>query len=560
MVRFTKKKINYYLASLLLFILSGCANQLPPSGGPLDKTPPKILKVYPENGTTNFKDDYFEIAFSKYVQKRSVQDAIFISPAIPGVLELDWSGKSVRVNFPSKLKENTTYVINIGTDVVSYYEKNRMAQSFTLTFSTGPKINHGQISGRVYANNPEGILLYAYEKGDSTINPAKRKPDYISQTGVGGTYQLLGLGTGTYRIFAVKDASRDLIYQSGQDEIGVPSQDVEISSSDSTFTGLDYFLTTEDTVKPRLLSANMLDANHILLDCTKELDTTVISSNNFFVFDSTTNTTIKPIYAFKGNTKPTQMVLVTNSKFTDGNNYYLFANILKDKLGNVYKNDFSSMDISSKTDTVKPSIYKTDPMNGADNADFIGQSFKFYFNDAFDSAEAKRGISFSDTSGRNVGFNIYFINDASFEIEPKVDLKPNTYYVIKINLAKIKDAAGNSADTVYKYKFKTINGLDFTGVSGDLLNIDSAENPVVVLQSAAKTYRQKPKSNNQFNFDRVDPGKYFLWCFMDKDSSGTYSYGKDFPYKPAERFSFYPDTLDLKARWKVTDVKLYFIK
>jgi len=92
------KQINKkrtFIFFLLSFALFGCANQLPPTGGDVDRLPPEIVEVFPPDGTTNYEKDYFEIKFSEYVDKRSVRDAIFISPFIEGALELSWSGKSM---------------------------------------------------------------------------------------------------------------------------------------------------------------------------------------------------------------------------------------------------------------------------------------------------------------------------------------------------------------------------------------------------------------------------------------------------------------------------------
>ncbi len=80
------KKVLYFFALILIY---SCANQLPPSGGPVDKEPPLILNLYPENGTINFENDYFEFSFSEYVDKRSFQDAFFISPKIDSKFEYD---------------------------------------------------------------------------------------------------------------------------------------------------------------------------------------------------------------------------------------------------------------------------------------------------------------------------------------------------------------------------------------------------------------------------------------------------------------------------------------
>ena len=62
-------KKNTFIFFLLSFILIKCANQLPPTGGEVDKIPPKIDEVYPPDGTINFDKDYFDIEFSEYVDK-----------------------------------------------------------------------------------------------------------------------------------------------------------------------------------------------------------------------------------------------------------------------------------------------------------------------------------------------------------------------------------------------------------------------------------------------------------------------------------------------------------
>jgi len=49
-----------------------------------------------------------------------------------------------------------------------------------------------------------------------------------------------------------------------------------------------------------------------------------------------------------------------------------------------------------------------------------------------------------------------------------------------------------------------------------------------------------------------------MWAYLDADSSRSYTYGSIKPFKPAEKFSFYPDTLDLKARWVQSDLLFEF--
>src|SRR5690554_5140142 len=100
-----------------ILFLAGCANQLPPGGGEVDRTPPEIVEIFPQDQTVNYADNSFKIKFSEYVNKRSVQESVFISPNIEGEIEYDWSGTSVEIVLPDSLLENTTYTITIGTDV-----------------------------------------------------------------------------------------------------------------------------------------------------------------------------------------------------------------------------------------------------------------------------------------------------------------------------------------------------------------------------------------------------------------------------------------------------------
>ena len=91
------KTIAFLFFALIFF---RCANQLPPTGGVIDKIPPEIIEVSPANGTVNFDGNSVEITFSEYVDKRSVQNSVFISPAVEGEIEYDWSGKSLEIIFP----------------------------------------------------------------------------------------------------------------------------------------------------------------------------------------------------------------------------------------------------------------------------------------------------------------------------------------------------------------------------------------------------------------------------------------------------------------------------
>lgn len=556
MVISAKQKIKFLLALLSAIILVRCANQLPPGGGEVDLTPPGIIYSFPANGTVNYSENYFELEFSEYVDKRSFKEALFVSPAFDEKYEISWSGKSVEVYFPNGLKDDVTYVVTVGTDVIDVNNRNRMANSFSFTFSKGDKIDTRTISGKVYGKNIEGTLIFAYKNFDDTTNYLNRKPDYLSQIGKDGSYKLNGLSESNYRVFAVKDQLRDFIYQMDQDEIGVPFKDINLNGTDSSFSGLNFFINKIDTVSPRMISSVMTDMNHILVTLSEQCDTSIVSASNFFIYDSTSNQILEVNFAYSAYNKKDEIVLVQKSTLYDDHKYYLTAKKLTDLSGNIFYDDYKELIISDRPDTTAPKLIKKQPEENS-KVDFITPVFTFNFDDAIEDKEIQKAISFTDTLKNKISFNHKFIDDATLVINPPSDLKSERIYYITINLSYFKDIKGNFVDSVHTYKFTTISGIEFTGLSGRI-NSDR-ENIMLVLQDGKnpdKFYITKPDKTSTYNFDRIDAGSYRLWYYFDNDSSVTYSYGYPQPLKYAEEFQFYADTVKLRARWRVTDFNL----
>ncbi|MDP2304271.1 MAG: Ig-like domain-containing protein [Ignavibacteria bacterium] len=557
------KKIIILILTLISMMLVGCANQLPPGGGEIDLIPPEIIYVLPESGTTNYKEAFIEFEFSEYVDKRSFKEAVFISPSIDGDLEINWSGTGCRIYFPSKLKENITYTITIGTDVVDFNNKNRMAESFNLVFSTGEKIDYRRIEGNVYFEKPNGIMLFAYKIEDhDTINPSKVKPDYVSQSGDLGQYSIAGLAKGSYRVFAVKDEYKDFLFQAEQDLVGVPTQDVYLSEEDSLFSGLNFYLSKIDTIKPRILSALMTDRNHILLGFSEEIDLTKLSKENFKFVDSTENLEYKLRHIYKGRTKVNEAVVTLSDSLPIENRIYLIVNNFHDLIGNISKYDYTEVTVYDKLDTTSVMLVSTTPDRGNDQVDFIDTKILFSFDDAFDIDPVRKGITFSDTSKQNLQFDVERIDDASFYFIPKNQLKPQTFYNININFNYFKDVAGNSIDSIYLYNFKTFNGQNFTGLSGSVIYVELDKNPILVLEDIKdknNTYRLN-LTKSKFEFARVKPGEYKISCFYDENKDGKYSYGFPYEFIPAEKFFISTADLNLPPRWSVSDFEFVIIR
>ena len=142
-----------------------------------------------------------------------------------------------------------------------------------------------------------------------------------------------------------------------------------------------------------------------------------------------------------------------------------------------------------------------------------------------------------------------------------MDLKEKSEFTILIEMNSFIDAAGNVTDTTITRKLNTISELEFSGASGTV-RTNNNEKVDVILRELGKTNNDiKVTANNKiFSFDRVIPGKYLLWAYIDSDSNNSYSYGSIEPKSYSEDFLFFADTLNLRARWPVGDIELNFTK
>ena len=280
--------------------MAGCAGQAPPGGGPVDHTPPAIVRTVPDSNATRVEENSIELEFSEYVDRRSVEESIFISPYV-GNLEFDWGTTDVKVNLSQKLKKNTTYVVNIGTDVKDVRAGNRMAASHSLAFSTGDSIDQGFISGRVFDAKPEGLMVFAYVLANynaDTLDPARVKPDYITQTGQNGLFTLSNIAFGRYRIIAVRDEYKNLLYDRQIDEYGMTVGDTAVTYQQPRITSIWFRLSQEDTTKPFITSAQALNDRHVQVRFSEGIDSLSFAKASFTLVDTLS---MKPVAILLAN-------------------------------------------------------------------------------------------------------------------------------------------------------------------------------------------------------------------------------------------------------------------
>jgi hypothetical protein len=548
-------------------LLLSCAGQVPPGGGPFDTTPPTIIRTVPDTNAIRVETHSIELEFSEYVDRGSVEESVFISPYL-GELEFDWSSTEVKINFSQPLRRNTTYVVNIGTDVVDVRARNRMASGYTLAFSTGDSIDQGFISGRVFDEKPEGIMIFAYSLAGiqaDTLDPGHTKPDYIMQTGKSGLWTLSNIAFGAYRLFAVRDEYRNLLYDRGVDAYGVTRGDVTITAEHARVANVDIRLSREDTVKPFLSSAHAIDRYRLEAQFSEPLDSATFAGSSFLVTDTLQHRSLDVLLTFLNHSNPTAAGVLLNSRLDSAVTYLLRVQGVTDMAGNMIDTAHATATFlgTNRPDTNKVLIGVPgfrDSVRGI----WIEQPVEIDFSKPVLREPLRTAVVLRDSARKPVEVDSRWMNVTDLVLFPKKPFLSSAWYQIRLTVDSVRDYRGNRAkDTTFVLRFQTIDMRTTGLIAGRVADAQAEKGKgAIYLQAASIDLTPQRKSTiilekpGPFAMDKLVEGKYVLSAFRDTDSSGTYSYGSPFPWKPSERFVFYPDTVKVRARWNVEGVQL----
>ena len=227
-------KIKTLLRSVAAVVIFGgcfcrCANIMSPEGGPRDTLPPVIVKLEPDNFTTNFDARRIYIEFDEFVQLKDQQKEFFTSPAMKKKPTLSIKGKGIVVQIRDTLKENTTYALNFGSAVRDNNEGNAL-NAMRYVFSTGPEIDSLMCSGYTadgYKADSVGKTFIWFFPADSLPDTPdydstmfNAKPAVIARAENNGIFIAQNLKPIPYRVYAFNDKNDNQMYEPGTDMAG----------------------------------------------------------------------------------------------------------------------------------------------------------------------------------------------------------------------------------------------------------------------------------------------------------------------------------------------------
>lgn len=189
------------------FYISGCANIIPPSGGPRDSLPPQLIRVTPPDSSRNVSGNRIVFTFDEYIELQNVQTNMIISPIPQNFPTVDYRLNTMTVRFRDSLEANTTYTLNFGNSIKDYNEGN-VLPGFSYIFSTGPAIDSLQLRGNVLlaetgkVDSTLIVMLHISGNDSAVVN---ERPRYFARLDRNGNFAFRNMPAGTFYIYALQD-------------------------------------------------------------------------------------------------------------------------------------------------------------------------------------------------------------------------------------------------------------------------------------------------------------------------------------------------------------------
>lgn len=237
--------------SACIFLFPGCANIVPPSGGPKDTLAPKLTYISPPDSTLHFQAKKVTFTFNEYVQLDNVFDKLIVSPTLKRIPTVTSKLKTVTMVIKDSLAENTTYTFNF-SDAIRDNNEGNPIQDFQYVVSTGDYLDSLQVRGFIIdaeTGKPDSnvsVMIYRNTE-DSVVS--KEKPVYYARSRGNGSFWFRNMAPGDYKLFALKEEDRDLQYNQPKEMIGFSDSLLHLRDQNLRDITLLLFTEQDSTLK-----------------------------------------------------------------------------------------------------------------------------------------------------------------------------------------------------------------------------------------------------------------------------------------------------------------------
>jgi hypothetical protein len=526
-------------AGILCLVFFGrCAQQVAPTGGKKDTLAPILMQSMPLNKTLNFKGNKVELLFDEYVVIDNINSKLIITPAIENPYTFKQNGMSVVLNFKKEFADNTTYTLNFGDAIKDFAEKNP-AKNLKLVFSTGNSLDSGRVQGyvkNILSRKPLlDVLVGLYEIGD-TLPITQQKPIYFSRTDSSGYFSIENTNIKDYKLIAVEDKNRNMLYNTKEESIGFVTNSVN-TGKDTTQFDINMFVSD---ITPLKVQRTLPKVNSYAVVLNRNIeDLEVRFPNNdslpylieggsqvkFYKTESPSDTTYAQITAIDSLGKKIELPL-TKIAFQVPRG--------KDRV----KDPFS---LSAIPETNKPISKVVD--------------YRITFNKPILKLEDSQVILITDSlthqplSEMNYSWNKY----KNVLTIPFSTIAQDT---LKWELPKgsvISVEGDTLAQVVLKHPI--MKGDDYGSLQGIIMDQDSSQHYIVELVTEQLKVLQSAYSS-PYTFKNIPQGKYYLRLIIDENANKRWDTGDAQHNKQPETIIYLPDLMLIKSNFELNDVNI----
>jgi hypothetical protein len=237
-----------------VLVAVGCAGMGMPRGGPIDKTPPKLVSVTPDSGSLNVGPRQvvtfrFDEVLNEQTRLGGPLERIVVVSPVEGVVSVDWHRTYITIRARKGWRPNLAYTVTIlpGLQDLS---SNAVKRPLQTVFSTGSVIPHGEVSGVAFdwlAQRVAGGARIEAMIGDDTVLK------FVAATDSIGRFTLVNLPPGVLKLRAYVDANSNRVLDPR--EIW-DSSSVSLADTASR----EFYMFAHDTIGPSLADATPVDS------------------------------------------------------------------------------------------------------------------------------------------------------------------------------------------------------------------------------------------------------------------------------------------------------------
>ena len=513
-------------------LLGACAKVAPPSGGPIDRESPQVVDHHPRADATGVAvDTGVEIRFSEPMSRQTVEAAVFVSPELD--YDFNWSGDRLRLSFSEPLRQDRTYVVTVGTGSRDL-RRNSLDRSYTFAFATGGELNQGSITGQVYADHEPASGAHVWVYDLERLPPlGSGRPDYRTQTGKDGGFQLSRLSASRYRIMAFDDGDRDRGYDSGE-PLGLGAAVLVVGEGETRAGHLAIGSGARPEPTPKRIQA--LNDRTLLLEFKQAVDAREVTLQ-------VGDLAVRELYSGPGGGRKVYAVTDTQEA---GREYRVERLVIRGR-----ELEWTEpVRGRGRPDRARPRVVAPTTRQAVE----AGDSLSITFSEAMGAA-APRGFRATPDRAVTLQARWRWATPTTLEFTPVEPLEPGDHD-LEISGLGLMDRNGNMlADSLIALRITVLDPSSLPGIVG---RVAPADYPVYVVakhRAGLPTYRVAADSTGRFAIDRVVPGSYDLYGFGDRSGDGEQGFGRLDPYVPAEPYLRGPG-VELRDDGEVVEIEL----